>query len=264
MALDGAEAYGEYSIDFSWTHRQAPRRDVLTFDLLFRVFAYSADGGTPMLPFNKSHGFDPGLDSAGIRVRCDHGVAKAGSNGCVFPQAAAVFVVGGGRGKPAEAVAHMREALDEGAPGRIVMRQGFRAVADAAATGTALQRTQIAAMRDANRYASCGGAAASVIRQRPKHSASCGNGRQGGCDCDEYPFASTYQGAFENRLTTSAKFVLSEDNQAVGRALGRFYVQQRVVDLSYGTGVAGVATDPYRSFVRDDRGDLFWVHIPPD
>lgn len=87
----------------------------------------------------------------------------------------------------------MLEALDEGAPGRFRMQAGFRAIAGAAiaCTSMALQRTQIKAMRAANRYASCGDVKSSIIRQSPKRSESCIDEGDPSCDCDEYPFAST-------------------------------------------------------------------------
>ncbi|WP_265923374.1 NucA/NucB deoxyribonuclease domain-containing protein [Cupriavidus nantongensis] len=81
------------------------------------------------------------------------------------------------------------------------------------------------------------------------------------CDCDEYPFASTYEGAFQNRETTSAKYILSSDNRAVGSALSAFYSRQRVLDMSYETGGATSRTNPNGGFNRDSGGDVFWIHI---
>lgn len=51
-----------------------------------------------------------------------------------------------------------------------------------------------------------------------------------GLDCDEYPFQSTLQGAAAGDNRYSARALDSNDNQAAGRSLGRFYDRQRIVD----------------------------------
>lgn len=266
VRLDGREASGDFVIDFNWAQPPTQRKDVVTFFLRFDTFAYSVGGAVFDVASGEAQVFDSGLDGAGILVRCDRGVAKAGTKGCVFPQAAAVFSVSGVAEKGAEAVSHMEAAIEHGAPGRFRMRPGFRTIADEESTGqsAALRRTQIAAMRDANRYASCANVGTSIISRHPQRSASCPNGRADPCDCDEYPFASTYQGAFQNRETTSARFISPTDNRAVGSALAEFYTRQRVIDMSYETGERGTLTNPYPSFVLDESGDSFWVHISPN
>lgn len=64
----------------------------------------------------------------------------------------------------------------------------------------------------------------------------------GGKDCDEYPFASTYQGASlvpEDQM--SVRYLDSSDNRRVGGRLGQFYCgSNRIVD-----------------------GEEFWVRITP-
>ncbi|MBY4949569.1 hypothetical protein K6V92_23475 [Cupriavidus respiraculi] len=277
VPVDGREVSGEYVIEFDWTPRPGQVKDVVTFDLAFNTFAYWVRDASHAVGSGAGSGrssdvspgdapvFDAGLDAAGVRIRCDRGVARAGTKGCIFPQAAAVFVVSSGAEAGAEAVAHMDDALGHGAPGRFRMRPGFRAIADESAMAErgALHRTQIAAMRDANRYASCSTVSTSVISLHPQHSASCPNERADPCDCDEYPFASTYEGAFAGRTTTSARFVSRTDNRAVGSALADFYARQRVIDMSYETGQRGTLKNPYSSFVFDGSGDAFWVHIAP-
>lgn len=259
VPLDGREAVGDYVIAFDWTPLVGQRKDVLTFDLTFHTFELlpSMAGRVAQSVYQ----FDSGLDAAGVRIRRDRGVAKAGSDGCVLPQAAAVFRVDASAPKGAEAVLHMEEAMAAGAPGRFRPKLGFRAIADEAAlkADRALQRTQIPLMRAANRHAACGDTRSSIIQQRPKQSRSCAESHAVGCDCDEYPFASTYQGAFEQWATTSAKYLQQEDNRAIGSALASFYARERIIDLSYETGQPGVPTNPYPGFVRVMGGDLFWV-----
>lgn len=49
------------------------------------------------------------------------------------------------------------------------------------------------------------------------------------CDCDEYPFASTYQG-LAREPSISVKLINGKDNQLVGSRLGAFFSTQRVID----------------------------------
>lgn len=57
-------------------------------------------------------------------------------------------------------------------------------------------------------------------------------------NCDEYPFASTYEGAASGDDRYSARLIDADDNQEAGRRLGQFYRENRVLD-----------------------GDAFYVHI---
>ncbi|WP_157467644.1 NucA/NucB deoxyribonuclease domain-containing protein [Frankia sp. QA3] len=51
-----------------------------------------------------------------------------------------------------------------------------------------------------------------------------------GNDCDEYPFASTAEGAAKKGSRFSARPLNSEQNQAAGRAINPFFVGSRVLD----------------------------------
>lgn len=62
-------------------------------------------------------------------------------------------------------------------------------------------------------------------------------GQGGPYDCDEYPFASTYEGAARYRYEGShlqnfwsARWVKRTHNQEAGRRLGRWYVNDRILD----------------------------------
>lgn len=48
------------------------------------------------------------------------------------------------------------------------------------------------------------------------------------CNCDEYPFASTLEGAW--KAEASVKRINSADNQLAGTRLGNFFTSQRVID----------------------------------
>jgi hypothetical protein len=63
------------------------------------------------------------------------------------------------------------------------------------------------------------------------------NYTSGGRECDEYPFASTYEGAAEHdydpeaqKFNFSAKPIPGDDNQAGGSLLKSFYAKNRVID----------------------------------
>ncbi|NUK52298.1 hypothetical protein HRW14_18845 [Streptomyces lunaelactis] len=60
---------------------------------------------------------------------------------------------------------------------------------------------------------------------------------QGGKDCDEYPFATTYEGAAQadhdphaEKLNFSVLPVDSTQNQNAGRMLGQFLTRNRIID----------------------------------
>ncbi|WP_082928451.1 NucA/NucB deoxyribonuclease domain-containing protein [Cupriavidus gilardii] len=263
VPLNGGEVSSEYTITFNWVQTAELKRDALTFPVKFDTFAFAPDGASFQSAYGQTISFYPRLDSSGILLRCDRGVAYSGDNGCVFPQAAAVLTVSSPGAE--EYAAHIMEAQTAGAPGKFQMKPGFRAIADDSVRGTGLvlQRTQIPIMNVANRYASCG-SPSSLIVQNPRASSSCSpTGGVPTCQCDEYPFASTYQGAFEMPSTTSAKYILAAHNGKGGTDLGTFYRQERVIDLSYETGQAGSRLDPYPAFVREYGGDAFWVHVTP-
>jgi hypothetical protein len=146
-------------------------------------------------------------------LRCDKGMAVNGGSGCVYAQAPAVLVLTPG-GDVKEAAEHIRDAQAAGSPGALTIDAGQYL----AAPSNALQRTRVTglgATSGANNNYSCI-YADSVIKQRPQASSSCPNQRQGGCDCDEYPFKSTWNGAFLNRSGTSARFILGAQNQQAG------------------------------------------------
>lgn len=179
-------------------------------------------------------------------------------------------------GNEKEAAEHVVEAWSRGAPGKFKMKEGYRAVADESVTGSALTRSQIDLVRgrnspfleSANRWASCGqkrdggsnANSSALIVLRPNSSDACLSG--GDCSCDEYPFASTYEGAFFQPATTSVKNILSRHNSSGGGKLGILYNSMRVVDLSYDLNNGlGSREDPTPGFVRVSGGDSFWVAV---
>jgi len=263
VPLSGNKATKEFQVNFDWVFDATQQtKDALTFQLAFYSAAYAAgDGSIDRADGYDLFSFNPGLDVYGTVVRCDRRVAT-NSDGCIFPHAAAVFVEK--RSEVPEHAQQMADALAWGAPGAFKMKSGYRAIADDSVRGgdIELKRTQIEVMKAANHSATCV-AAASIIKLRPQASGSCPNGSGGttGCDCDEYPFQSTYQGGWALPERTSAKHIKLDDNQQSGRNLEKFYRTERVLDLSVETGIVATPSNPAPAIHYENGGDPFWVFV---
>jgi hypothetical protein len=90
-----------------------------------------------------------------------------------------------------------------------------------------LHRTVDRTRNDANR--------AAAVKQCKRYWGP--NYTSGGKECDEYPFASTYEGAAEHdydpeakKFNFSAKPIPKDDNQAGGLILKSFYAKNRIID----------------------------------
>jgi hypothetical protein len=90
-----------------------------------------------------------------------------------------------------------------------------------------LHRTVSSARIDKNRY--------EAVKQCKRYWGD--NYASGGKECDEYPFASTYEGAAEpsydpdaKKFNFSAKPIPRDDNQAGGLILKSFYAKNRIID----------------------------------
>jgi hypothetical protein len=230
-----------------------------------------ARSGTPLLTnfFSAALGGIP-------KLRCDRGLADDGgaSSGCVFVAAAPVFDL---RQYPvaAEATEHVKAAQDGTsisiAPmksqGKFKFRPGSIAVADSSVTGSeALQLLKDRTIRGRNRFAACESTNSdSLIRLRapPFHvSSSCAQPTTPGllppgCNCDEYPLASTWQGAHQtggaNADRVSVKYIDRRANSSQGGGIGAFYEKffkrERVLDLT-----------EYGVLPIRPAGDDFWVN----
>lgn len=51
-----------------------------------------------------------------------------------------------------------------------------------------------------------------------------------GCDCDEYPFASSAQGGSQQSRIASVRRITSGDNRKAGALLGSFFLRERVIN----------------------------------
>jgi hypothetical protein len=194
---------------------------------------YASDGAAPDTEVSgRTSQVYRGLE---VRLRCDLGLARANSNGCVLPDAAPVLVLRSSDGP--EAVQHMREAMDPNgpikAPGAFKLKPGTRAIADPSVTDKGLQYAKLDKVRARNYYATCNRENLNnLLFTRPAgRSPTCPVGGDAGCDCDEFPFARSWSGGATFPASTSVKWVNSGDNRAVGSKYGKFLTDQRVVDF---------------------------------
>jgi hypothetical protein len=225
----------EVSIAFNWPAPTVGADDVEQFQVSLQRFFYVANGSVDRVD-SESSLFDTNYPY-GIEVRCDRGAAKARTNGCVLPLAAAVFSLKSSDTAVAKSRQHISDALATvpGITGRFALLQGTRAVADESGAGTlALTRTRITQRINNNRAESnkrCKEIFGPVVAPAPE---VCPvvldpDEDEGPCDCDEYPFASSEQGAFSEG-PLSVRRIPQSDNRSAGAKLGEFYRKQRVID----------------------------------
>jgi hypothetical protein len=178
------------------------------------------DGGPSAVPFY-GKAYVPS-------VRCDVGLAKAGTRGCVYNEAPAILrSVKTNDPDVDESALHIREAQAAGKPGKFVPR-GDGTIFSRSDT-TPLSRLRDKSARNKNRAASL----AQCVVQFGKTTGQCTftgdpDDRPSKCDCDEYPFAATQEGAASGEF--SVKKIDMGDNRRAGARLGCFMAAQRVLD----------------------------------
>jgi hypothetical protein len=175
-------------------------------------------------------------------IRCDKKMAVNGGDGCVYAQAPAVYVLTVG-GPEKEAAEHIRDAQAANSRGGLTL-DGDRYLA---ATSNALQRTRFPNVNNNNRNAACELETSLRVTRPATASASCQQNLTG-CQCDEYPYASTWNGAFFDRPGTSVRFIRGPDNRNGGTKHQQFLQAERVLDLTV-------------TETSSANGENFWVHI---
>jgi len=202
-----------------------------TFDV---TFLWSTDGTTPRVEdLENASRINMPLTTEGLR--CDVNQAKKNTKGCVFSGAAPVFVLDGLRDGVPASVSHIRDAQQNSAPGGFVLKEATRAI-PANINLSFLQRTRTVSIIDANRSearARC--ADLPRLPSDPPPIDQCEPVLDPDvppvpCDCDEYPFATTLQGAASSQ-PFSVRRIDRSDNRRAGAMLGEFYRKQRVIDL---------------------------------
>ncbi|WP_254603632.1 NucA/NucB deoxyribonuclease domain-containing protein [Burkholderia lata] len=123
---------------------------------------------------------------------------------------------------------HIREAQAAGRPGRFVPRGNGTIFP--AFEARSLPRTRDAALRRANRSDSKAQCFVKFGAVTGQHTFTGDpDETPADCDCDEYPFASTEQGASSDP-EVSVKRIDASDNRRAGAFLENFYLNQRLLD----------------------------------
>lgn len=147
-------------------------------------------------------------------VRCDKNIARGASSGCVFYDVEPIM--GTMQHSVIPHIARNIERIQQAGPNH------YGRIPD----GRPLQRTRDDRIRTANRNRSC----------PPPHGRPSPNSQW---NCDEYPFASTLQGASRTTYPDwGSEWVLKSQNDRQGGFINGFYWQSRVLD-----------------------GEEFWVHV---
>jgi hypothetical protein len=103
-------------------------------------------------------------------------------------------------------------------------------------------------VRNENRRVACGSSNSSLRATRPAPvTASCQQ-NSAGCECDEYPYASTYNGASFDAPGTSVRIIRGNNNGVGGTKHQQFLQAERVLDFT-------------QSETSAPDGENFWVHI---
>ncbi|WP_328841915.1 NucA/NucB deoxyribonuclease domain-containing protein [Streptomyces europaeiscabiei] len=133
-------------------------------------------------------------------VRCDNALPGTSKAGCVMPYISEMVYAK--NGEFPELAAHIESAQNtKNLPGKH-------------GTKRYLTRLTDKAMRKENRDTAC-----PTSLERPP-----------GKQCDEYPFASTWQGAKTGGGKFSRRMIDGDQNEDGGRALGRFYLYSRIIE----------------------------------
>ena len=240
---------------YSWTFNpQAGGHDFISLALKLGGFNYGPAPGKGLVrphgnpPFSITESWSSEATMPTYYLRCDRNVARQNSSGCVFPDASPVFKLawpsypGPMANTFADAARHVYEAQisdaysggespkTKKAPGRFKLLAGTRAIADTSGDSSfqGLEYAYDDAVTNSNRSASCTRSSSLWnLRGRPM-SAACAAPNPPTCSCDEYPFASTYQGGAYSPESTSARLVVAADNSGMGRLLSQFLLDQRV------------------------------------
>lgn len=134
-----------------------------------------------------------------LDVRCDNAVPGYARAGCVIPHFAP-WMTYALNGPYPELAGHIRDAQASGLPG--------------GQHSTPLERLTDPVKQDENRRRAC-------PRSLP---------RPPGKTCDEYPFASTWQGAATSAGQFSRRMINAGQNSAGGSALNEFFKAQRIIE----------------------------------
>jgi hypothetical protein len=255
-------AWSSVSIPVKWAFDASKGgRNIETFTVrplnpLYTVLGSDRQSNTPA-------DFNVGLDSYEAqlitpRLRCDVGVVHPPEQGCVYPDAAAVWVHL--RRDAPEAADHIKQAQNadprgapQGSPGVFILKSGTRALwagsdyisRKSSPKGYPLERIGDDAVKRANRRQACGPQADAYHNKRPYWgSDTCAAPGISGCSCDEYPFAASKTAApYDREAYTSVKGINAPENYRSGALMLGFFRQERVLPSETGY------VDPYWVYI---------------
>jgi hypothetical protein len=153
--------------------------------------------------------------------RCDSAryiVSTQAGTGCVFPDVTSVFSLSVNSNATQEAL-HVYQAQYH--PETTTPSDPNKQIPGSVDSGMPLSRTVDEALQQKNTdkaVATC------YQYYGPNYSAN------GALDCDEYPFKSTHEGAFNAGTNYSARPISYSDNRSGGAQLGAFYSFNRMLD----------------------------------
>lgn len=235
---------------FKWAYTPIPGGyDFASFRFYQTAWTYGVNPALGLKrPDNLPEFRTSGVDSHTARMpqynlRCDRGVVKAGTSGCVFPDAAPVFSMAGSPSQFYDVAQHIADAQTKVdgpgtpspksvlSPGRFKLLAGTRALADTSGDASygGLNYLKDDALTDRNRDAACRLTNSLINLRGNPRSASCAIGSPIVCTCDEYPFAATRQGASFAPDATSVRFVPKAQNEQSGSQFGTFLLAERVL-----------------------------------
>jgi len=162
------------------------------------------------------------------KIRCDVGLARRGTKGCVYPEAPAIFS-GISLSDPDvdESAIHIREAQAAGIRGKFVA-VGDGSILPDSSDDNPLTRAREPEVVDKNRAAARKQYVLQYAEEPVCELTTDPDEPPGPCNCDEYPIASTHEGASSGRF--SVKRIDAKDNQRAGARLGNFFTSQRVIE----------------------------------
>ncbi|UGQ12048.1 NucA/NucB deoxyribonuclease domain-containing protein [Yinghuangia sp. ASG 101] len=210
-----------------------------------------AEFNVPVLPGSGDNGesiysFNGNLSVAGFRprespkfaengFRCDNATYAGPASGCVFHNVTEIFHIDRGDVTVQEAAQHIWDALN--APHLTAPHAMFKNIPGKLGSGNPLHRVGDPQQKN-NRTTSTG--TCRRFWSVPGRSYARNAQGQYVYDCDEYPFASTKEGARNAGLNYSVRVIDKDDNQKAGREYleGNFYRGNRIL-----------------------RGDAFYVNV---
>ncbi|MGN6083482.1 NucA/NucB deoxyribonuclease domain-containing protein [Trinickia sp.] len=171
--------------------------------------------------------FPSGTYSHIPKIRCDVGLARRGTKGCVYPAAPAVFSgISASDPDVDESAIHIREAQAAGRRGKFVAAGDGSILPGSDASE--LTRTRSQKLIKENRDEARKRYVEQYAEEPVCELTTDPDEPPGPCNCDEYPFASTNEGA--SRGEFSVKRIDAKDNQRAGARLGNFFTSQRVIE----------------------------------